>query len=190
MEHEIHEAVLKRQRDAQKSGDRFEIFVKNFLNKKLKHRDIAILRGKEIKCDSPLWEKLAIPVEKLGSKQKIWGDVDLVAIRGKFPNIKIIAIISCKVSLHGRFSETLFYALIWKKKLHHVKVIFVTPDKGRQQKGPWKSEWGSEEKPTKDRLLGSHFLDGIYVYNKRTKLGGMIKPLEDSPKDLIKWCIS
>ena len=54
-----------------------------------------------------------------------------------------IALISCKLSLHGRFSETLFYSKIYREKIPDLKVVFATPDKGRQNKpGIWKSEWG------------------------------------------------
>ena len=67
-----------------------------------------------------------------------------------------------------------------------IKVFFATPDKGRQaKKGKWESEWGTEEDPTKDRSLAAKYLDGVYVGNNRTTLGGVIKNLEDLPRDLI-----
>ena len=165
--------VDERQSYVQRSGQEWENKVMNFVNEKLKE------------MGSELWNKLAIPVGKPDSKQKIWGDIDLIVI-DKQENP--IAVISCKTSLHGRFSETLFYAVVLKDLVEELKVVFATPDKGRQQKkGKWQSEWGSEEKPTKDRLLGSHYLDGIYILNPNTKLGGRIKHLEELPKDLIKW---
>lgn len=69
-----------------------------------------------------------------------------------------------------------------------LKVIFASPDKGRQAKNNiWCSEWGSEDKPTKDRLLAEHYLDGVYINNKGTCLGGKIKNLEALPYDLSKW---
>ena len=179
--------VDERQSYVQRSGQEWENKVMNFVNERLKQlgSDLIVINGKTVKKGSELWNKLAIPVGKPGSTQKIWGDIDLVVI-DKQENP--IAVISCKTSLHGRFSETLFYAVVLKDLIEELKVVFATPDKGRQQKkGKWQSEWGSEEKPTKDRLLGSHYLDGIYILNPNTKLGGMIKHLEELPKDLIKW---
>jgi len=179
--------VDERQSYVQRSGQEWENKVMNFVNERLKQlgSDLIVINGKTVKKGSELWNKLAIPVGKPGSTQKIWGDIDLIVI-DKQENP--IAVISCKTSLHGRFSETLFYAVVLKDLIEELKVVFATPDKGRQQKkGKWQSEWGSEEKPTKDRLLGSHYLDGIYILNPNTKLGGMIKHLEELPKDLIKW---
>ena len=182
-----YNTVDERQSYVQKSGQEWENKVMNFVNERLKKlgSNLVVINGKTVKKGSELWNKLAIPVGKHGSTQKIWGDIDLIVI-DKQENP--IAVISCKTSLHGRFSETLFYAVVLKDLIEELKVVFATPDKGRQQKkGKWQSEWGSEEKPTKDRLLGSHYLDGVYILNPNTKLGGMIKHLEELPKDLIKW---
>ncbi|MCD6215922.1 MAG: hypothetical protein J7J92_02500 [Candidatus Aenigmarchaeota archaeon] len=182
-----YNTVDERQSYVQRSGQEWENNVMDFVNEKLKElgSDLVVINGKTVKKGSELWNKLAIPVGKPGSTQKIWGDIDLIVI-DKQENP--IAVISCKTSLHGRFSETLFYAVVLKDLVEELKVVFATPDKGRQQKkGKWQSEWGSEEKPTKDRLLGSHYLDGVYILNPNTKLGGMIKHLEELPKDLIKW---
>jgi len=181
-----YKTVDERQSYVQRSGQEWENKVMNFVNERLKKlgSELVIINGNTVKKGSKLWNKLAIPVGGAGAIQKIWGDVDLIAIdKDENP----IAVISCKTSLHGRFSETLFYAVVLKELISGLKVVFATPDKGRQQKGKWQSEWGSEEKPTKDRLLGSHYLDGIYILNPNTKLGGMIKHLEELPKDLIKW---
>ncbi len=182
-----YNTVDERQSYVQRSGQEWENKVMDFVNERLKElgSELVVINGKSVKKGSKLWNKLAIPVGKPGSTQKIWGDIDLVVI-DKQENP--IAVISCKTSLHGRFSETLFYAVVLKDLIEELKVVFATPDKGRQQKkGKWQSEWGSEEKPTKDRLLGSHYLDGVYILNPNTKLGGMIKHLGELPKDLIKW---
>lgn len=121
------------------------------------------------------------------------GDIYLVAYINSFP----IAIISCKLSLHGRFTETLFYSLLFRT-ISKIKVVLATPDAGRGQKGKWTSEWGTYDNPTKDRLLAESYLDGVYVENvpefikdmkpnERTSLGGIVKPLSDLPNDLISW---
>lgn len=178
----------ERQKYVQKSGKAWENLVINEVNEGLRsiRSELKVIHGGSIPRSSPLWEKLAIPVGKTKSTQeKIWGDIDLVVIdRHKNPR----AIISCKTSLHGRLSETLFYAVVLKDMDENLRVVFATPDKGRQQKkGIWQSEWGSEKKPTKDRLLGSHYLDGVYIANEKTSLGGMIKPLAQLSHDLEIW---
>lgn len=182
-----YNSVDGRQSYVSRSGRRWEDEVKEFVNSKLRElaSDLIIVRGDEIPRNSELWNKLLIPAGKPGSGEKIWGDIDLVVID---KNKKPIGVISCKTSLHGRFSETLFYAVVLKDLIPNFKVVFATPDKGRQAKGNvWESEWGSEERPTKDRLLGSYYLDGIYIFNERTCLGGLVKPLDDLPKDLMNW---
>jgi hypothetical protein len=182
----ISEEIRKRQSVVQKSGEEWENYVKDFTNKKLQELNskIKIIKGKGIRKNSSLWKKLLIPAGKDGSK-KVWGDIDLIAVD---ENNEPLAVISCKVSLHGRFSETLFYAVALKNLIKNLKFLFATPDKGRQQKSEkWQSEWGSEQNPTKDRLLASYYLDGVYILNPKTKLGGKIKSLEELPKDLINW---
>jgi len=182
-----YKTVDERQSYVQKSGEEWENKVMGFVNHELKKigSDLTVIKGRTVKKGSQLWDKLSIPVGKGEASQKIWGDVDLIVI-DKQENP--VAVISCKTSLHGRFSETLFYAVVLKDMIDELKVIFATPDKGRQQKGSeWQSEWGSDDKPTKDRLLGSYYLDGIYILNPKTKLGGMIKHLEELPKDLVSW---
>lgn len=182
-----YNTVDGRQSYVTKSGRVWEEDVKNFVNGGLQrgNSELIVIRGDEIPKGSELWQKLAIPVGKPGSREKIWGDVDLVVVE---KNQNPIGVISCKTSLHGRLSESLFYAVVLKDLIPELKFVLATPDKGRQQKSRiWQSEWGSEAKPTKDRLLGSHYLDGVYVLNKNTKLGGLIRPLEDLPKDLMEW---
>lgn len=179
--------IDERQSYVMKSGREWENIVMNFLNSEFKkfNSDLYVIRGDSVKKNSPLWKKLSIPAGELSSGRKIWGDIDLVVID---KNQEPIGIVSCKTSLHGRFSETLFYAIVLKDLIPELKVLFATTDKGRQPKsGIWQSEWGSENKPTKDRLLGSYYLDGVYIFNEKTKLGGKLKKLEDLPRDLIKW---
>jgi hypothetical protein len=137
---------------------------------------------------------LSIPIKASTIRDSVWGDIDLVAVKDNIP----IAVISCKVSLHGRFTETLFWSLLFKL-LTRIKVVLATPDGGRATKQPiWKSEWGLPENPTKDRLLAESYLDGVYVENveafckyikqgESTVFGGIIRPLAELPTDLVKW---
>jgi len=89
--------------------------------------------------------------------------------------------------LHGRFTESLFYWLLFRKTLNKpFRFVFATNDKGRGQK-EWSSEWGTDENPTKDRELAEEYTDGVYVKNPDTKLGSILKPIEELADDLIKW---
>lgn len=77
-------------------------------------------------------------------------------------------------------------------------MVLATPDAGRGRPGEWRSEWGTYENPTKDRLLAESYLDGVYIENvevfcKDMKpgegivLGGIVRPLSELPTDLIRW---
>jgi len=182
-----YSTVNGRQSYVTKSGRKWEDEVKDFVNKRLQSHgsELTVIRGNEIPKNSELWRKLAIPVGKPDSREKIWGDVDLVVVE---KNQNPVGVISCKTSLHGRLSESLFYAVVLKDLVPGIKFVLATSDKGRQQKsGVWESEWASRQKPTKDRLLGSHYLDGAYVLKRNIKMGGMIERLGDLSKDLMKW---
>jgi len=146
-----------------------EAHLGNILEAKRKKQDIKNF----------FWSQLYIPTKRKG----VWGDIDLIVYN---KNNKVVAVISCKVSLHGRLTESLFYWLLFSTLKRPFKFVLATNDKGRGQ-GLWKSEWGSNEKPTKDRELAEKYTDGVYVKNSNTKLGGILKPIQDLAKDMIKW---
>lgn len=190
------ETARERQTRVVKAGGKWEDYVKSFLSEKLQGTDIEVIVGKgeeEIKKRSlRLWKMLSIPIKASTIQESIWGDIDLVAVRGDIP----IAVISCKVSLHGRFTETLFWSLLFRT-LSRIKVVLATPDGGRGQE-KWASEWGTPENPTKDRLLAESYLDGVYVENveafcknikpkESTALGGIVRPLSELLQDLVRW---
>lgn len=141
-----------------------------------------------------LYRVLQIPVVNHRYDRAVWGDIDLIASSGDVP----IAIISCKTSLHGRLTETLFYSLLYRA-VKNLRVVVVTPDRGRQGGSGWYSEWGAPGTgATKDRLLAEAFLAGVYVENspewcpglesgQGTRLGGVVKGLSQLPDDLIRW---
>lgn len=114
-----------------------------------------------------------------------------MAVKDNIP----IAVISCKTSLHGRFTETLFWSLLYRL-LTKIKVVLATSDTGSGEKGKLKTEWGSPEKPNQNRLLAEAFLDGVYVENvpefcpelvEPTVFGGIVRPLAELPEDLKRW---
>ena len=126
------------------------------------------------------------------------GDTDVVAFSRK-SQIPIV-IVSCKVSLHGRLTETLFYSLYYRIT-NKIKFVLATPDKGKQaKKGRWDTEWGNPKNPSKDRILSMLFLDGVYVDNvpefmpegfdpekDGTELGGIVRHLSELPIDVLRW---
>jgi len=128
----------------------------------------------------------------------VMGDTDIVVFSRKH-QIPVV-IVSCKVSLHGRLTETLFYSLYYRIT-NKVKFVLATPDKGKQaKKGVWESEWGTPDNPSKDRILATLFLDGVYVDNveefmpegfdpakNRTALGGILRDLSELPEDILRW---
>ena len=188
----------ERQATVSREGAKFELYVKNTLNDTFtaQNKNIRILNGNEVFKDPVLKDHFNIPVRGFN---KNWGDVDLVA--KDFDTNHPIALISCKLSLHGRFSETLFYSKIYRERIPDLKVVFATPNKRRQSKpGIWQTEWGTPEKPTKDRAFAETFLDGVYIDNEyrirewglngATILGGKIKPFTQLGFDLIHWKIA
>ncbi len=183
-----YKGINDRQSYVSTSGKDWEIVVMNFLNEyfNVNYIPLIIIRGKGLKTKYPLlWEKLALPVN---NDKEVEGDIDLVVVNKKDIN-RPLAVISCKTSLHGRFSETLFYAVVWKQIIPKFVVVFATPDKGRQGGTEWASEWGTEQQPTKDRQLAEKYLDGVYIDNNKTSFGGKIKKLKELPEDLKKLLI-
>jgi hypothetical protein len=188
------ETVRERQRRVSLSGGKWEEYVRLFLTEKLRNTDIEVIVGKyeeQIKKRSrTLWKMLSLPLKVSTAKEYIWGDIDLVAIKGELP----ITVISCKTSLHGRLTETLFWSLLYKM-LTRIKVVLATCDAGSGKPEELKSEWGTPENPSDYRLLAESYLDGVYVENvpefsklsEPTVLGGIVRPLSELPSDIIRW---
>ncbi|MCM8800192.1 MAG: BsaWI family type II restriction enzyme [Candidatus Omnitrophica bacterium] len=182
-----YKTIEERQSFVVRTGKELENQIFDYLNRELEKYGVKIIKGDDIKNNIKkyafLYDYLSIPLKESKSK-KIWGDIDLVAVDSSdnYP----IAIISCKTSFHGRFTETFFYSIIFRL-LTRIKFILVTADAGRGQKYKWQSELGSEDKPTKDREMASNYLDGLYTINKKTKLGGIVKFITDLPKDIVYW---
>jgi hypothetical protein len=70
--------------------------------------------------------------------------------------------------------------------LTRIRFVLVTAEAGRDGE-EWKSELGSEDKPTKDRELASTYLDALYTINPKTELGGIVKSINELPKDILHW---
>ena len=179
------ETSRERQSRVVRAGGHWEHYVQLYLSERLQKTDIKILKGNDIPKNSFLWRKLSIPTKTSTAEEAVWGDIDLVAVKNNIP----ITVISCKLSLHGRFTETLFYSLLFRI-MTKVKFVLATPDAGRGQTDKWASEWGTLEEPTKDRILAESYLDGVYVENVEsfcrnrksadcTILGGIVRGLNE-----------
>lgn len=175
----VEESVRTRQGEVQRTGDSWENEVLELLIAKLRVNGLSIIKGKSDEVKHRFWLQLYIPTKRKG----LWGDIDLIVYNREN---KVVAVISCKVSLHGRLTESLFYWLLFKNLKRPFKFVFATNDKGRGQ-GSWRSEWGSNEKPTKDRELAEEYTDGVYVKNDRTIPGGILKPINQLADDIIFW---
>ncbi|MEN2992898.1 MAG: BsaWI family type II restriction enzyme [Bacteroidia bacterium] len=148
------------------------------------------------KAVEKIYDALYIPIYY--RRRRIMGDIDIVLFskRESYP----LVVVSCKLSLHGRLTESLFYALYYRLT-RKIKFVLATPDKGKQSKeDKWESEWGTPERPSKYRLLASVFLDGVYVKNEpdfmpkgfqedrhQTAMGGIVRPLEQLLPDTLRW---
>lgn len=191
------ETAKERQSRVVKAGGKWEEYVRLYLNEKLKGTGIEVIYGKSEESirnrSQRLWRYLSMPLKSSSFQESVWGDIDLVAVNDDLP----IAVISCKLSLHGRFTETLFWSLLFRM-LTKIKVVLATPDTGRGQNNKWASEWGTPESPSKDRLLAQSYLDGVYIENVQefckgmkssegTILGGIVRPLSELSEDIKKW---
>lgn len=148
--------IRKRQSEVSRVGSNWETYVKEFLKKGLKlkkEEDLQVISQRELDRDykdSTLYEAITIEVFHAGKFLRVPGDTDLIVFS------KTIA--SCKLSLHGRLTESLFYAMYYRT-FRKIKYVLATVDKGRQTgSGRWESEWGTPENPSKDRLLQGNFL--------------------------------
>ncbi len=186
---DFEEAVRRRQYEVAVPGNEWERCVASFLREQLPSEYEIHLKPKPssdigrlftVEVVSNLWGE---PTE---SSATIFGDVDIGIVKTN----RAIVVVSCKLSLHNRLTETLFYSLLYHRK--GIRVVLVTPDKGRAGR----SEWGTPEQPTKNRLLARYFLSGVYIGYEtglfsppkvRAGFGDIVRPLEVLPKDIQSW---
>lgn len=215
------EAIRKRQKEVTESGSSWEDYVFDFLTERLKTcEDIKVRKVgnrrelETLKQESPnVYRSMFIPILNFARNKEalsdpsvideifshgVVGDTDIVVYSEKH-QIPFV-VVSCKLSLHGRLTETLFYSLYFRIT-SRMRFVLATPDKGKQSSSEkWESEWGTPESPTKDRILSTLFLDGVYVENvprfmprnfdptkHSTAIGGIVRPLEELPKDIVRW---
>lgn len=149
-----------RQRRVREEGDQWEAYVAKFLRSCLCDVGYSVYREQELPQDLRERLSLALPslwgevdLEILDDIEAILGDVDIVVAKRAVP----LVIVSCKLSLHNRLTETLFWSTLYYPK--GIRVVLSTPDKGQGGK----SEWGRPDRPNKNRQLARRFLAGVYV---------------------------
>jgi len=189
----FEEAIRKRQSEVAVQGNEWEQFVTKFLREHLPPEYGVFLKPQPgskvgrlftISYPTNLWNE--VDLTKIGDKALIFGDVDIGIVKGD----RAIVVVSCKLSLHNRLTETLFYSLLYHQK--GIRVVLATPDKGQSGR----SEWGTPDRPTKNRLLARRFLSGVYI-DYETGLfpmprvsagfGDIVRPLKELPKDIQRW---
>ncbi len=110
-------AETARQRRVREEGEQWEVYVTAFLREQLTDKGLRVFRGWEL--PEPLRQVLSLPLTSLwgevdldavGDKALVFGDVDIVVAKSNQP----IVIVSCKLSLHNRLTETLFWSVVYK----------------------------------------------------------------------------
>ena len=105
----------------------------------------------------------------------IIGDTDIVVYDKK--KKKPLILVSCKISLRERMSQSLFHLFLYRtEKYSDMKLFFFTKDPDL--------EFGTKERPRKWGVLAAHL--GVYCYsqNPLTECWGTIFPFENMIKDL------
>jgi hypothetical protein len=170
------------------SGYAFErkIFaeLKKSISNSLKKKGCILVYGREPKFKEKypeIWRSLSIRTP-IGS---CTGDTDIILFddRRKEP----FAIISCKTSLRERITESLYYMRFYKGCYRRFLLFVVTEDKGYILKGKWKSELGTNSKPTKTRVLADKEGVSVYSTNPNTIFGGCVKPRTQLESDILDY---
>ena len=176
------------QSERSKSGYKFErkIFaeLKSSIGKDLETKGCILVYGREPKFKEKypeIWRSLSIRTP-LGC---CTGDTDIIIFddRRKEP----YAIISCKTSLRERITESLYYMRFYKTCYHRFLLFVVTEDKGSKPKGVWHSELGTNDRPSKTRVLAEKEGVSIYSTNDGTIFGGCVKQRAKLETDIMNY---
>jgi hypothetical protein len=170
------ETQSSHQSKASKSGRRFEDEIYQLLVDQITDPEVSILRPRtqvykpNTKKSGRRYACLTLHTT-IGS---IIGDTDIVIFNKK--KKEPLVIISCKTSLHGRITESLYYARLYRERYPQLPQFFVTSDNH--------IEFGSEAKPRKSRVLATYENIFVYSWNPKTILGGCIKSKDSFIEDI------
>ena len=137
------------------------LFDKHSITKNIEDLGLKVINGNRLerskvsnlsKIESQLKRNLAIDYGEFGLHLP---DVDMIIYKPK--TVKVVAVISSKVTLRERISQTAYwkFKLMSDKATEHIKMYFITPDEDGTL---------TTKKPTKKgRAIVEVDLDGSYV---------------------------
>ena len=142
-------------------GKNLEKLIEHLITKNIEDLGLKVVNGNRLerskvsnlsKIESQLKRNLAIDYGEFGLHLP---DVDMIIYKPK--TVKVVAVISSKVTLRERISQTAYwkFKLMSDKATEHIKMYFITPDEDGTL---------TTKKPTKKgRAIIEVDLDGSYV---------------------------
>ena len=107
----------------------------------------------------------------------IIGDTDILIYDTKLK--RPVIIISCKHSVRERITESLYYKRLYDELYgSKIKLFFVTADPD--------TEFGTNEKPTKPRILATKEDAFVFSTNPKTSFGGVVKPIDSLVNEIYR----
>jgi len=183
-------AESDRQRLVAEVGRKLEANVRYILNEILNKKGIWAFTVSDImrwaKVDSSfrnLAEYIKVPVKNSCTQQQIMTlpDTDILAVYKQEDKVTKtvvwhpLCIVSCKVSFHGRETESLFWAAMTRDS--KIRFVLVTEDANRYRAKP-NTELKTCDTASKPRRLLECFLDRTYIIKKYDKVSnGIVKDI-------------
>jgi len=155
-----------------KRGKKFQTYIYRLIADEIKDPRIRVLQPNCAttypKNKKP--KKAAFPCLQIHTAAgSIIGDTDIVIYDTKLK--KPVIIISCKHSVRERITESLYYKKLYDEIYgSKIKLFFVTADPD--------TEFGTEKKPTKPRILATREDAFVFSTNQETSFGGVVKPID------------
>lgn len=157
--------------------------INNALSDKLKEHKKSLHLGRTLRSTrKDIFKKMCI----YSINKSFDGDTDIIIYDEKHDIPEMI--ISTKTSIRERFYQVAYTRYLYREKYPNIEIWFVTNEnKGIKTKdGSWKSELGTEQRPTKPRQLGNYHHIPIFSSNAKTNFGGCVKPYSDLNKEISK----
>lgn len=151
------------------SGNNFEGFIREFINKKLNKEGIVAIKGDELKKSifknkniTELVEFITLRAHRRCVQENtgVWPDSDILLItKNSLNKFKVFSLLNCKTSDHSRNTAVMFWALALRDL--GIKYALVTQDlDNRYTKG--------HDRPSMIRRLSEAYLDAVFSTNPET----------------------
>ncbi len=140
-------------------GKNFEKLIQHIITESIEALGMRVINGNKLERSGSLPYELSLVKRNLAIDYGEFGlhlpDVDIVVYNPK--NMRVIAVISSKVTLRERIAQTGYWKLklLQDKTTEHIKVYFITPD----EDGTLTTTY----LPKKGRAIVEIDLDGTYV---------------------------